>query len=167
MTTAIAVPKFSIRTFQKREGLDEPTSVSIDFRRDEQAVVGSNASPVETTPEARCGTHVYYSEYIKRTLATVAELESKGATAGTSGYPQPFGDEGHVMIFPLQRSDEIFDGAVIITEGKSVGPDRIAVGMEGKKYTIFTAEGQSDVERATEFDACEYLVPKTASLTTN
>ncbi|RKF54477.1 putative csep0407 effector protein [Golovinomyces cichoracearum] len=157
MTSAVAVPKFSIRTFQKTAGSNELTSVSNDLRRDEQAVFASNTAPADSSPEARCGSHIYYSDYIKRTLATVAELESKGATCQGTRYV------GHMMIFPLQRSDEIFDGA----DGKPVSPDRIAVDMEGKKYTIFTTEGQPNVETATEFNACEYLMSKTESLKVN
>ncbi|KAI0995402.1 hypothetical protein K3495_g12778 [Podosphaera aphanis] len=114
------------------------------------------------TPEARCDTHVYTTDYIRRTLDTVTDLGAQHATMGNSPFPRPFGDNALMMIYPLLRSDEIYNGTVA-----PPGPDRIVVGMTGKRrYFILTVvdknpDGDEDVKY---YRTCEYLPSALAAL---
>ncbi|RKF54328.1 putative csep0407 effector protein [Erysiphe neolycopersici] len=162
--SALAVPEFRTKLSGKVfYGPVSENAVTVDFRRDVHAAAPDGTASTTTPaaiPEARCGSYVYNSDYIKKTLTIVSDLQSKGAKAGTSDFPKPFGTDGKVMIYPLLRNDQIFDG----TANNQPGPDRLAVGIEGMRYSVFTAEGQMDPENSTNFQTCEYLMPENAQI---
>ncbi|POS86882.1 hypothetical protein EPUL_004996 [Erysiphe pulchra] len=165
LISGMAVPEFRTKLSGKVfYGPVSENTVTVDFRRDVHAKALDEKAPPATSPaavpEARCGSYVYNSDYIQKTLATVTELRSKGATAGTSDFPKPFGTDGKVMIYPLLRNDQIFDG----TTNNQPGPDRLAIGTEGMRYSVFTAEGQPDPENSANFQTCEYLMPENAQI---
>ena len=126
---------------------DANTTITIDFRR--HVHLKSNIRPViaipahslgvgnflaPSTPEARCGSHIYTTDYIRRTLDSVTALGAQNATAGDSEFPRPFVDQPELSSFPLLRSGDIFDGVQ-----SAPGPDRIAVRLVGKRrYRILT-----------------------------
>ncbi|KAI6251097.1 hypothetical protein HI914_00650 [Erysiphe necator] len=165
VTLAAAIPEFRTKLSGKVfYGPVSENAVTVDFRRNVHATAqdgaDSPAAAPATIPEARCGSHVYNSDYIQNTLATVTELKSRAATAGTSDFPKPFGTDGKVMIYPLLRSAQVFDG----TTNSQPGPDRLAVGTEGMRYSVFTAEGQPDPDNSVNFQTCEYLMPENAQI---
>lgn len=122
LVAGMAVPEYRLRTLTNsallgNDSKDPNSTISINFRRDSPTGIrssfgGPTGSPISLgRQEVRCGPHIYQTEYIQRTLDTVTSLRFANKTLGDSGFPQPYGDEGHVMIFPMLRTDEIFDGS--------------------------------------------------------
>ncbi|CCU79591.1 CSEP0407 putative effector protein [Blumeria hordei DH14] len=168
---------------------DANTTITIDFRR--HVHLKSNIRPViaipahslgvgnflaPSTPEARCGSHIYTTDYIRRTLDSVTALGAQNATAGDSEFPRPFVDQPELSSFPLLRNGDIFDGGEFVPCGvrapdslltrsatvqSAPGPDRIAVRLVGKRrYRILTlAEQPATSGRVLrDYQSCEDLL---------